>query len=257
MPVTPVNFTLTRFYELLKDASKFSKANTACSEINTFAVCYEFADFNKADLGMKPEDSNTPSFWTRGSLSLNEIVVAYPTLIAFDFAGQYVDQFKEDCTSYKIHDIRIVVSDVYVPSENGLSIDCNGRSITKIFADTENILDNVLKYINNVSLFAVTNLDSSVTVIWENKNKLQWMKLNLLITDYGDSSVYPELASLSYFHKEKNNYLNQSKRFQRIRTLSKDNIVGTYVDISISCFNAGDINPNFYTDTNKVNAKDR
>lgn len=257
MPVTSVNLTLSRFYEILKDAAKYSKTNDKCSEINTFAVCYEFADFNKDSFGMKPEDSNTPSFWTRASMSLNEITIAYPTLVVFDFAGQYVDQFNQTCQAHKIHEIRLVVSDVFVQDSSGLSIDCNGRNITAIFSDTEKILDNILKYISSVSLFAVTNLDSSVTVSWDNKNKLQWMKLNGLIADYGDSSAYPELAGHTYFYYEKINFLNQNKRFQRIRGLSKDNVAGTYVDISVPCFNAGDFNPNFYTDTNKINAKDR
>lgn len=255
MSLTPTNLTLSRIYEIIKDACAFSLTNPKCLQVNTFAVLYEFDDLNKESLGMKPEDSNTPIFWTRGSVSLNEVSVHYPMVNVFDYAGVFEMIFDPECQQSVTHHIRIMVSDVIVPASIGLSLDCDGRNVTKIFEDTETILSFILKYINGINLYAIVNLDSSITVKWENKQKLDWMVTMGLITSYAGSESYKELSANSYWYKQGVENLNKSKRFERLRHQTKDDIAATYIDISIPIMNSGDIYPVFYEDTNMVNAK--
>lgn len=233
--------TLIQYYELLKQAAKFSQSLPVCSRINTWAVLYERADFNKANLGMKAGDIQTERFWTNGSVALENVSTPYPVLSAIDYAGAYIDRFDHNCRSTKSYDIALIVCDPIIEANIGLTDGCDGRNITRIFHDTEIALDFVTGYLKKVEAFEVDG-----TPGWHNRDHLVWLKANAEITTYGQSV---EAIDASTWYTGKIEELNKQMRIQRWRNQTKDGVAGSYTEIKLPVYMNEDTAPLFYVDT--------
>lgn len=241
-----IQLTQTRIFELIKEAVKFSATSdlSYCQQIKTFAVLYELKDFNKDSLGMTHGDFTTGRFWTRGSVTMNEVSTPYPACAAIDFTGSMINFFNRSCEYHKQCRIMIMLADVIKPDLIGKGSQCENRNETQIYSDTEIALEYVLQYLKRVQAFKVDGVYG-----WHNEDYLAYQKFTNIITDYIQDSDCVGYSELFFNTIEQ---LNTNIRYERWRHVSKDDLIATYCEIVFPIHQINKYNPEFFTDTKAV-----
>lgn len=248
MEVLP-KFTISRAFEIFKEAAMFSGGMPEGSRINSFAVLYEAKDMEKANFGMKHTDYLSGRMWTNGSVSMNEIVTPFPFLAVIEFPNRFSQMFEN--SSYTVYDLWIIVADVIKEGEVDTSDSLSARNLIKIFQDTEEALRFVKYYFSNVEPFHVVKSSGNVNG-WFNKQHLEYLQTQGEIISFHDCNEYSEFVEEKEWYDSFLKKFNESNNFDRYAFAGKDNLAASRLNIQFPVFDCKEYEPAFYVDTKVI-----
>jgi hypothetical protein len=145
---------ISNIYQSLKEAVRFyPNVSEPCKAPQTFAVLANVSDLSTPNLGKTICDKNKPYFfsrlWENKKYNPSDLSFQWPAIVVYeenmDLSGVFSNEQK------LCYNVTISVLDTFDKDCDKLRCTgCKGRTPNEVFQDTENILFDVLKYLQDL-----------------------------------------------------------------------------------------------------------